>query len=112
MLTIHNRTGARADELISRLRNACPGVESRAGSRDPSGHELVVNATSLGMREDDPYPLDVSALNPAQTVAEIIMRPEMTPLLVAAQGLGCRIQLGMPMLAAQLDLMARFMGAR
>lgn len=111
LLTIHNRTRAKVEEMITRLRKAYPGVDLRVGSDDPSGHELVVNATSLGMVEGDPYPLDVTALNPAQTVAEIIMRPEMTPLLVAARGLGCRIQLGMPMLAAQVDLMAHFMGA-
>ena len=63
------------------------------------------------MAPGDPYPLDVEALQSTQIVAEIIMRPEMTPLLVAAQGKNCRIQLGMPMLAAQVELMARFMGA-
>ena len=110
-LTIHNRTRARVEELIPRLRDACPAVEVRVGSADSSGHDLVINATSLGMGEGDPYPLDVNSLTPAQTVAEIIMRPEMTPLLVAAQSRGCRIQLGMPMLAAQVELMARFMGA-
>lgn len=110
LLTIHNRTRAKVEETISRVRNAYPRVELRAGSHDPSGHDLVVNATSLGMIESDPYPLDVGALIPAQTVAEIIMRPEITPLLVAAREKGCRIQLGMPMLAAQLDLMAKFMG--
>ena len=111
LLTIHNRTRAKVEEMISRLRTVFPAVELRVGSDDPSGHDLVVNATSLGMAESDPYPLDVNALTPVQTVAEIIMRPEITPLLVAARDKGCRIQLGMPMLAAQLDLMAKFMGA-
>ena len=111
LLTIHNRTGAKAQEMLTRLREAYPGVEMQVGSSDPTGHDLVVNATSLGMAPGDPYPLDVEALQSTQIVAEIIMRPEMTPLLVAAQGKNCRIQLGMPMLAAQVELMARFMGA-
>ncbi len=111
LLTIHNRTRAKAQEMLTRLREAYPGVEMQVGSSDPTGHDLVVNATSLGMAPGDPYPLDVEALQSTQIVAEIIMRPEMTPLLVAAQGKNCRIQLGMPMLAAQVELMARFMGA-
>ena len=110
-LTVHNRTREKAEEMLVRLRQAYPGVEMQVGSADPTGHDLVVNATSLGMAEGDPYPLDVDLLQPGQTVAEIIMRPEMTPLLVAARDKGCRIQLGLPMLAAQVELMARFMGA-
>lgn len=111
LLTIHNRTQSKAQEILSRLRVAYPGVVMQAGSDDPSGHDLVVNATSLGMAENDPYPLDVTALTSDQTVAEIIMRPEMTPLLIAAQRKGCTIQLGMPMLTGQVELMAQFMGA-
>lgn len=29
---------------------------------DPAGHELVVNATPLGMKASDPLPLDVDRL--------------------------------------------------
>nr|VUD28527.1 shikimate 5-dehydrogenase [Raoultella sp. NCTC 9187] len=33
--------------------------------RDPQGHDLVVNATPLGMKADDPLPLDPQRLSPA-----------------------------------------------
>jgi shikimate dehydrogenase len=109
-LTVANRTRPRAEDLQARLAAAFPGIEVAIGSADPGGHDLVVNATSLGLRPDDPLPLDPAGLAPAMTVAEIIMQPEVTPLLAAARSAGCRIHPGAPMLAGQLALMAAFLG--
>jgi len=75
----------------------------------PKGYDLIVNATSLGMAETDPYPLAVEDIESSQVVAEIIMRPVLTPLLAVAQEKGCKIQFGLPMLESQIDLMAEFM---
>jgi shikimate dehydrogenase len=113
-LTIANRTRARAEALLQRLAtlesHADIGISESGG--DPSGHDLVVNATSLGLRADDALPLDVSKLEARQVVAEIIMSPETTALLAAAQARGCRVQRGRPKLDCQLRLMADFMGLR
>lgn len=56
-LTIANRTVVKAEDLLNRLRQSYPHLPARIGSVDPSGHELIVNATSLGLRENDPLPL-------------------------------------------------------
>ncbi len=109
-LTIANRTRAKAEDLASRLAGAFPTLHVDIGSPDPSGHDLVVNATSLGLKEGDPLPLDASRLTADQTVAEIIMEPATTALLAAAQARGCRTQPGQPMLDCQLELMAKFVG--
>ena len=79
---------------------------------DPSGRDLVVNATSLGLKDNDRLPLDAQRLDASQVVAEIIMLPETTALLAAATARGCRVHPGKPMLSCQLDLMADFMGIR
>ena len=110
-LTIANRTQAKAEELARRLRDHYPAVEIAAGAADPSGHDLVVNATSLGLREEDPLPVLADRLAPTMTVAEIIMIPEQTKLLREAARRGCRIHLGRHMLDTQIELMARFIGA-
>ncbi|CAN5344354.1 shikimate 5-dehydrogenase [soil metagenome] len=110
-LTIANRSPTRAQELIERLVAAFPATDFALGTDDPAGHALVVNATSLGLRADDPLPLDVTRLTAEQTVAEIIMQPANTALLLAAQARGCRIHYGAPMLASQIALMAAFMQA-
>lgn len=109
-LDLFNRTQSKAQDIITRLQTVYPTVPMAAVGANPAGYDLVVNATSLGMRPDDAMPLDVSGLSPSQTVAEIIMTPAWTPLLLAAQAKGCRIQFGLPMLECQIELMADFMG--
>lgn len=109
-LSIHNRTHSAAQQILQGIKSIYPGVETSLGSEDPIGFDLVVNATSLGMRAEDPLPLDASRLNATQAVAEIIMTPKLTPLLEQAQAKGCRIQYGLPMLECQIEMMADFMG--
>ena len=90
--------------------NATLSVETkRKGAAAKAGHDLVINATSLGLKPNDPLPIDAGRLGPATAVAEIIMEPETTALLVAAQERGCRIFYGRPMLACQVDLIADFL---
>jgi shikimate dehydrogenase len=108
-LTIHNRTRAKAEALATRVRAAWPTLDVRAGSPDPSGHEIAINATSLGMRAGDALPLDVAGLSTGTLAAEIIMVPETTAFLAVAGARGCRVHYGKPMLLAQIDLMIDFM---
>jgi shikimate dehydrogenase len=109
-LDLYNRTQAKAQDIITRLQAVYPMVAMAAVGASPVGYDLVINATSLGMRPQDPFPFDVSGLSAEQTVAEIIMTPTLTPLLAVAQEKGCRIQYGLPMLECQIELMADFMG--
>lgn len=108
-LTIANRTADKAQQLIDRIASRHPSLTLAVGGEDPAGHDLVVNATSLGLRPGDALPLDADRLEPRQIVAEIIMQPAETPLLMAAQAKGCRIHFGAPMLTSQIELMAAFM---
>lgn len=112
-LCIANRTAPKAEAIAQRVRAAAPGIEvTTAGAADPRGFDIVVNATSLGMKEGDALPLDASLLSPPTLVAEIIMKPEMTALLKAAEKQGCSIHLGKHMLDQQANLMGRFMTGR
>jgi shikimate dehydrogenase len=109
-LTIHNRTAARAEALAARVRGAWPALDVRAGGADPAGHELIVNATSLGMRPGDPLPVDVARLDRDALAAEVVVAPETTAFLAAAAERGCPVHGGLPMLAAQIEQMIDFMG--
>ncbi len=108
-LTLHNRGTARAEELAARVRAAWPAMDVTVGTADPAGHDIVVNATSLGMRPDDALPLDIAGLASGMVAAEIIMQPETTAFLAAGAGRGCVLHRGQAMLAAQLDLMLEFL---
>lgn len=102
-LGISNRTEAKARDLAQAARAAYPGCDAFATPAEATGYDAIVNTTSLGMKPDDPLPIaDPSHLTSGMTVSEIIMSPEMTPLLLEAQRRGCRISLGKTMLEHQV----------
>lgn len=109
-LTLANRTRAKAAELAARIAAAFPGVPVAVGTDDPSGHDLIVNGTTLGMRPDDALPIDGARIAPDMVVAEVIMEPAETALLTAARAKGARTHPGRPMLDHQLELMADYFG--
>jgi shikimate dehydrogenase len=98
------------EALARRLKDNHPDIEVRTGSNDPFGHDLVVNATPMGMNESDPLPLDVSRLSPDTFVGEVVMRTEMTAFLTAAQARGCRTQRGTDMLFEQIPAYLEYFG--
>ncbi len=109
-LVIANRTVARGEALAERLRAAYPEAPVQAGPLDPRGFDIVVNATSLGLQLSDPLPLPISEVESSTLLAEIIMKPERTPLVEAAHARELQVHLGRHMLDAQIPLMARFLG--
>jgi shikimate dehydrogenase len=110
-LTIANRTRSKAEEIVARVTRFFPDRPIRVGTADPTGHDIVINATSLGLKPGDPLPLDTERLVPSMIVAEIIMKPETTALLAAAKAKGCAVHYGRHMLDQQISLIARFFGA-
>lgn len=107
-LALHDIDSARRDALIVRLNTSFPG-RTRIGSRDPRGFALVSNATPLGMREDDPLPVDVEHLTADQFVADVVTRPAVPPLIAAARAAGCGTMPGSGMFAAQAILLAELL---
>ncbi|KWV56994.1 shikimate dehydrogenase [Rhizobium altiplani] len=96
--------------LGKRLKTHYPMTEVSMGSADPAGFDIVVNATPLGMRKDDPLPLDVSRLSPTTFVGEVVMKEEITPFLAAARERGCAFQVGTDMLFEQIPAYLEFFG--
>ena len=65
--------------------------------------DLVLNATSLGLKAADPLPFDQKefSLETADRVYDMIYRPAETPLLKLAKKCGCRSSNGLGMLLYQ-----------
>ncbi len=101
---------ASAQGLASRLTTHYPKLDARTGSNDPAGYDLVVNATPLGMNDDDPLPVDVARLSSNTFVGEVVMKHEITPFLQAARERGCRFQVGTEMLFEQIPAYLEFFG--
>ena len=108
-LAIFDVDEGRAKDLAESVA-AATGCRTRAGSADPRGHEVVINATPLGMKPDDPIPVDVNRLEPGSVVVDIVNSPDPTPLCRAARARGCRTQGGRPMHEGQAVHALRFLG--
>jgi shikimate dehydrogenase len=96
--------------LAQRLRQHYPNLVVQVGSNDPKGFPLVVNATPLGMNEQDPLPFDVDRIDSSTLVGEVVMKQVHTPLLRAALAKGCQIQVGTDMLYEMIPAYLSFFG--
>ena len=101
---------AASDGLAERLHAHYPEMQIETGSKDPEGYDLVVNATPLGMKDDDPLPMDVERIAPSTFVGEVVMKQTITPFLAAAQARGCPIQVGSDMLFEMIPAYLEFFG--
>jgi shikimate dehydrogenase len=101
-LFLVNRTQSKAEAVAREIHERYSGVEVRVGYPE---HEvdLLLNATSLGLKTNDPLPLNGSGfrLRQAKAVYDMIYRPAETPLLREAQEAGCRVANGLGMLLYQ-----------
>ena len=99
-----------SESLARRLLEHYPALEVSTGSQDPEGYDLVVNATPLGMNDDDPMPVDVDRIAASTFVGEVVMKQTITPFLKAAQAKGCSVQVGSDMLYEMIPAYLEFFG--
>ena len=109
-LTLFDPDSPRAQELADRLKARYATLSVTEGSNDPTGHGLVVNASPLGMKADDPLPLDVARLEPTALAADVVLSTDVTPFLQGAIERGCQIQVGTDMLYEQIPAYLEFFG--
>jgi len=109
-ISLFDVDAAAADALAGRLRAHYPALAVQTGSCDPAGHDIVVNATPLGMKEGDRLPVDIDRIDPGAFIGEVVMREEYTPLLRAARAKGCAVQVGADMLFEMIPTYLEFFG--
>ncbi len=100
------RTAAVASKLAAEF-----GVDVvSATSADPAGHDLVVNATPLGLKAGDPLPFDVARVDTDAAVIDILMKNQPTPLLRACRARGITAHPGFEMMVQQVPEYLSFFG--
>ena len=105
-LWIANRTAANLDSLLTALQPLAGPVPVRGFAPDaipadlPAG-ALVINATSAGLRDTDPAPIDLPRLPQPACVFDMIYNPPRTALLRTAEALGLPAANGLAMLVHQ-----------
>ncbi len=106
-LTVVNRSEQRGRELTAMLNERTP-VEAefvmwQGDFAVPESTDIVVNATSIGLFPDVDarMALDLSSLQPAMVVADVIVNPPSTHLIRDAAQRGCQVIDGIGMLVNQ-----------
>ena len=105
-LWIVNRTSSSLNALLAHLAPLAGAVPVRGAAHGsalagiPAG-ALVINATSAGLRPDDPAPADLRSFPGVAAVYDMIYNPPRTRLLAQAQELGMANANGLGMLVHQ-----------
>ena len=114
-LTVANRTASKGEELVKILAQNSHGIPVDVIGLDaaeealPSA-DLVVNTTSLGLKDGDALPCGLNGAGQQAIVADIIMVPAVTAWMKEAESLGLRTHPGRHMLEYQREPMGRFIG--
>jgi len=107
-LAVHDADVVRRDALVARLASLGLGKVS-AGSSDPTGFDICINATPIGMKDGDPHPIDSTRFTAQQFVGCVITAPAVPPMIAAARARGCNTMTGADMFARVRDLMVQFL---
>jgi len=110
-LTIADIDADKARALAARVAAAFPSCKLSAGPAMITEHDLLINASPVGMRDGDGLPATIGNLDPQVIVADVVLKDE-TPLLRHAASCGCAIVRGRAMMENQLDEMLKFFGIR
>jgi len=106
-ITLVNRDLARAEELVDRMGSHSAGIaldaltysEAETAVRQA---DLVINATSVGMRPDDPCPVPAQWLSAEQVVLDMVYgQLQPTALVGCGQAVGATTLDGLGMLVCQ-----------
>jgi len=97
----------RTGHLARRLEAA--GTPSGTSAAAAKGFDLVVNASPIGMNANDPISIDCSDLASDALVGDVVVHPQITPLLAEARRRGCHVQPGTVMMDHQLTAMREFL---
>jgi shikimate dehydrogenase len=101
-LHLVNRTESKAAAVAQEIQQRNPGVKVAVGYPQAAA-DLILNATSLGLKAEDALPFDEKAfsLKQARLAYDMVYRPAETPFLKAAQAAGCKTANGLGMLLYQ-----------
>jgi shikimate dehydrogenase len=101
-LYLVNRTASKAEEVAQEIQKQFPSVKVSVGYPQAKV-DLLLNATSLGLKPEDALPLAENqfSLQSAVAVYDMIYQPAETKLLAMARAAGCKTANGIGMLVGQ-----------
>jgi shikimate dehydrogenase len=109
-LIVQDIDAARVDQAIARIRAAYPELDARAGTLADGPFDMAINATPVGMGDSGQLPFDPASLPASTLIVDVIIKPEITPLLTQAEKTGHQTQPGKYLHRGQAVAAARFFG--
>ena len=109
-LSILETNKNRQTNLISNLRKIYPTTLIYDQVVPGHGIDIVINASPLGMKVNDPLPFPLEKIRGNIVVADVVTKPDITEFLKIAAREGHLIQRGREMAEAQMSLFIDFMG--
>jgi shikimate dehydrogenase len=109
-ISLYDPYSDKAEHLASLLREHFGLQAAAVSTNDPSGYELIINASPLGLKPDDPQPVDVSRIDEGAATCDVLMKNQPTPFLRAARARGLVAEPGFDMLIQQTPLYLDFFG--
>jgi shikimate dehydrogenase len=106
-ITIADLDMPRAMLLAESVALEHPGLAVRAGMAAIQGHDMVVNCTPAS---GEHLPLELTGAAPGTLIADIALKPAVTPLMQAALARGLPVHAGIHMLVGQVDSVLEFFG--
>ena len=100
---------SKANALVGKLSRTFPERRFGVADRLRDGIDMVVNASTVGMRADDGLPADIGPLDPDVLVGDVVVTPKATPMIQHAMRCGCRWVDGNEMHEGQLDAIVDFL---
>lgn len=110
-MTVTDLKTDRAQFLINKVRQNFPDCEIEAGPAMAHGHDIIINATPIGMKPSDGFPADIGAFSPSMTVVDVVLSTSQTPFLRAAASAGARIVPGTAITDSQAHAILEFLRA-
>jgi len=98
-VTIYNRTLKRAEKLVGDLKKLCNNISIQDSFSHIRDFHVIINATTVGLKEEDPALFDMSSLKKNHIICDLIYKK--TRLLKEASRKGCKIVDGSGMLIWQ-----------
>ncbi len=104
-IKIYNRTPERLEVLLedlsARIDTSIVQPVASIDDLDIPEADLLINTTSVGLKQDDPSLVDADLIHPKLLVYDLVYSPLVTPLLKMAKARGARTSNGLGMLYYQ-----------
>lgn len=111
-ITIFDVERTRAAALAERVARAFPACGTVVSEAVAKGHDMIVNASPVGMAAGDGLPAPLGRFDPGTLAFDVVVKSEPTPFMRHARSFGCATLGGYAMMVGQIDAALAFLEGR